>query len=206
MSMNEDDEMSDQFEEEDNELTQSPRSPDKIFFPTSDNPNKPQSLYDQYREKRITEESVDQQEREYLESRLRSLVSINPKIKIGKPSDIQLQLSDMDLAQLKFAVQSAEDQSGLSDPFGPAKIGIQLFDYGLQQACGKQFQPEVYQDPQFLNAINRMLPSIAQSYNEALTFFAKLVGYFLHAEPLPVPALPVVVAPPPPGAGVGGLQ
>ncbi len=198
----EDEEISDNFEDE----TEAPRAPDAVFFPTSDDPNKPKPLLEQYHERKLVEESADQKERAYLESRIRAIVSANPKVEIGKPSALQEKLGEMSTDQLKFALQSAEDQIGISNPFGMAKVSMQLMDYGLQQVAGRQFQPEAYEDCQLLGTINRMMPMMTHTYQDPLTCLAKMLQYLVNSQPVaPAPAQPVPAPAPPPGAGVGDL-
>src|SRR4051812_17919756 len=99
----EDEEISDDFSEN-TALPDSTPNP----FVNPDDPNKPKPLLEQYHERRVAEEAVDQKEREYYESRIRAIVSANPKIDIGKPSALQEKMAEMSLTQLKYALQSAE--------------------------------------------------------------------------------------------------
>jgi hypothetical protein len=169
--------MYDNFEEgEEGEASPTP-------YPLDINPinnvdsNKAKPLLEEYRETRIAEETAAANERSMLESRIRAIVSANPKIEIGKPSHLQEKLSEMTVEQLRFALQSAEDQLGISNPFGISKALLQLFDYGLQSFAGRKLNPDVYTDCQFLSSINRVVPNMTHQYQEPILMATKAIHY-----------------------------
>ena len=151
--------------------------------------NKPKALLQEYHEKKIQEEAAEQREREFIESRIRTIVLSHPKIEIGKPSALQEKLSEMTIAQLRYTLRSAEDQIGVGS-YGTEKAVLHLLDYALQTTLGKTFNPEVYEDCRLLTSIQRVMPAMSSYLQDplhaAVTVLQSIVNLSQDIAPLSV--------------------
>jgi hypothetical protein len=133
-------------------------------------------LLNQFHNEKQTQERGSESDRSKLEDRLRNLMSINPKINPHKRSKQQEEISNLTYEQLTYAVKSAEDQCGLRHPYSFAKSTVAVIDHFTGKYLGWNINPGIKNDPTFLAAVDRLVPTKFQSYADYLNVFELILS------------------------------
>ena len=143
----------------------------------TDNPNdvnKPSSLLDEYHKVKEATEQGDSNERSMLEGRIRAIVAKHPKVNPFKSSKYQEEFKNKTIEELKFALQSAEDQIGVCNPYGLPKAVLNVIEVALMKYTGKIINPNLKEDPALLGILEKHIPKFIVQYGDYIQLAEKI--------------------------------